>query len=961
MFTDEICTHLIADSYYEAALAKADMRNAAEMLELIRVSFVSETDHFEIWDTIDHHVGQSNDAQLQKVLMRLRERFEQQLRDAEIARLNEALRRDAEAGWIEWLSTYARTLSHWRPLLCLALCEAPLSFPEHRKQDVKRIKESTWYIASDQGADGYEVLIYLAEQETVPNVLRARLYVYAADYQLYTFVLPSEAKNLLERAEELAPEESLVQRGWGAYWLQQDNVEKAKSCLQEALKKKPLLIEAYLTMGDCHQRLNDFDAAEQWYREAIKVHSGYSFEYISLLRLYGHSEWFATHEEQLQPLLERAICVDPDYAYSYYLNMGSVYQQNQKYKQAYDWYNKAVELDERRLNGYISIGYAALEENNYKVAENAFRRGIEVAPKSFDGYWGMGLLYEQQEQWLEALGYFEQSLLYRPQWKATIHGKIGDIKLRLKRYEEAEQELTLALRYEPDNEGVLNSLENLAIEQESGNPATARHIYDAILQIKGQSYEASYYNRIGMMHHSAGEYQPAIESYQKAIALEHDNIDYLSNLAYAWVYRRTPGQRLVELENALAALHTVLGLNPRDNEYAERAEQLERERRLVLTCGERTLKFLPEIPLLSLGVSTDLTYVLTNGQQTIEPKFDALYSALGDRFQQNFGVDIDVINLDEIPDAPSGGVEIRFSGVPISKGIISLDERFFPGSLEELEAVQVEGRESYDPLTREKGYWIKQSDWATVKEHGLYLWHIMEYPLKMLERFLLDNMVELIHHQWVMNRVTRKGESSGMQTYEDIKNSPEAVTALTQVLKRLVAERVPIKAFDQICEQFIELLKNKMDLRTIVEQLRSLPEILPTLPGNDGQYTFYRLGPFFESELAQAILVENAQPVLVMEHDLFQFLAEELRQILAFQEHVAFFVEQAELRSFVRQLMVEFNFPDIPVLSRRELLPGLEEKEIGKIELTLEGQVQETAITQKLSRITRELPEGDEQ
>ncbi len=232
-------------------------------------------------------------------------------------------------------------------LLCLSLSKAPLPFPECFKQDVAHIHQSTQYILYGRNVDGYSLSIYLAEQEALSHVLRAQLYIQAAMTQLYDFVKLEEAKVLLQRAEELAPEEAFVQVGWGDYWL------------QEAMKRDPLLIEAYLSMGACCERQDDFDAAEEWYREAIRVHSGYNTGYICLLQLYGRVGQLAQHEAQLLPLLERAISPDPEYAYLRYLDMGSVYQQNQRYKEAYDWYNKAVELNEVELNAYISIGYTS--------------------------------------------------------------------------------------------------------------------------------------------------------------------------------------------------------------------------------------------------------------------------------------------------------------------------------------------------------------------------------------------------------------------------------------------------------------------------------------------------------------------------------------------------------------------------------------------------------------------------
>ena len=50
------------------------------------------------------------------------------------------------------------------------------------------------------------------------------------------------------------------------------------------------------------------------------------------------------------------------------------------------------------------------------------------------------------------------------------------------------------------------------------------------------------------------------------------------------------------------------------------------------------------------------------------------------------------------------------------------------------------------------------------------------------------------------------------------------------------------------------------------------------------------------------------------------------------QKHVAIIVEKAKLRPFVRRL-IGSEFPNIPVLSRQELLPDMEDRIIGVIDL----------------------------
>ncbi len=688
------------------------------------------------------------------------------------------------------------------------------------------------------------------------------------------------------------------------------------------------------------------------------MHSGYNTGYICLLQLYGRVGQLAQHEAQLLPLLERAISPDPEYAYLRYLDMGSVYQQNQRYKEAYDWYNKAVELNEVELNAYISIGYAALEEATqeeknplqaeqaFQKAEQAFQKAVTVAPSSFDGYWGMALCYEAQEQWEHALDWYEQSLPLRPAWEGALRDRLGEMKLNLQRYEEAEEELIDGLRCEPGNQEVTNLLQDLAASYAEGQePTSALRIYEAVRQIKGQSYEADYQNRVGNVKYYAREYTAALEAYEKAIALNPNDPVFYSNLAYAWENVRVSGQRLTELEHAISALRKALELMLKGNDYAKRIEDLELEQKLVTHCGEQALNFLSEIPPIILGVTADLLpFVSSNGEGTVDTKLQEMITALSERFLRNFGINIPTILLEEIPPPKSSSCVIKMSDIPSASGKISPSKRFFSGSLAELPPLQVEVEEQFNPQTGGTGYWIDQADWALVEQHGLHLWEVMEYPLFYLERLLQRRLAEFIDHQWVVGLLESKSESQKTEIYEHIKKLPENITALTLVLKGLVSEQVSIAAFDLICEQFIELVEAKTNLQAIVESVRSIPDIRSTLPGNSDRYKFFQLGQSSEAELEQLIFNEH----LVVKSEEWLDALETMSSIVESQQNVALLVQKAQLRPFVRKWL-EAAFPDIPVLSRQELLQELEGRIEGEIEMTKQVPEKEVTIMQGVS------------
>jgi hypothetical protein len=65
-------THFLADAYYAAALADADMREAARRLESIHTAMTAEQGYFPLWLVIDRQIGKAKGTPLQQALVNLR-------------------------------------------------------------------------------------------------------------------------------------------------------------------------------------------------------------------------------------------------------------------------------------------------------------------------------------------------------------------------------------------------------------------------------------------------------------------------------------------------------------------------------------------------------------------------------------------------------------------------------------------------------------------------------------------------------------------------------------------------------------------------------------------------------------------------------------------------------------------------------------------------------------------------
>lgn len=948
MLTRNKYTRLLADAYYEAALGNVDMQKAAAAFEAIRAAINEKLDYLPVWDALDRQIGKAEGKPLQRALMKLRERFVQRVYETEIARLDKIFRIDPQEGWVKWLTTYSSAFVNSRGLLCKALTEQDFPFPEHYRLPVASLRQATRYTQQSLFVEAFEAYVYLAEQTILPDAERISNLVDAAKIQLYLTFNLDKAQELLERAAELSPAHSAIKGGWGLYWAVQNKFQEAQLFFDEAIKLDPELIDSYLLVGDAYDSQNKFDEAETWFNKAVEVNCGKSWGYIRLLRLYGHKELFEKHRDQLEGLLERANRVDPESVYANLLDLGYVYQQNKQDDEANRWYNKAIKLDTTWVNGYIFMGNAVLEKGEHQQAVEAYQKVIAVAPEIFEGYWYMGRLYEQQERWQEALPWYQKSLPLCKELEGTIRAKISEMRLKLGQYDVAEKELVEMLEHDPGNQTVINTLESLATEycEKNKDLSATLRVYNATWRIKeqarGRSYEATYLNLVGNAYYYFGNYQTAIDEYTLAIKANPEDAVLYSNIAGAWENRKQPGSRLVELDNAVQALRKALELSPANSEYTGRLENLLLQQKLVRQFGEPGLKLTPVIRVLEVGVAPDMvSYVAddtTSGK--VKAPLQELVNAMRERLRQDIGLVLPGINFKDIPGAEAGRYFLTLSDTLLASERMPPGKRFLPVETEKLPVpLQIEKEEGVNPQTGETGYWVNEADAIgadainrvpTVTNDGVAgvtLWEVMEYPLRHFEALLRANAVELVDQQ----QVTWLLDPLKTPVAEQIRKSPEKRISLIHVLKALLQEGVPVTAFEVICNTFIEGKDKESDLLTIVEMVRSRPGIRPTLPGNNERYWFYPLGQEIEAELAGFLYDEDQQPLLVMNLELLPEMLRVIGELLFEQKWPALLVANAKLRPFVRKI-IEWSYPQIPVLSERELLPGLESQIVGKKE-----------------------------
>ena len=280
---------MFARAYSQAALADANMREAAGALESVHDRLNSGLGYHDVLSGLDEQTGQVDLVRLVPALQEFRRSYTRWVVESETRRFKDAYNKDATGGWLAWLTAYTQIFQEtaWRTELGQQLAQALTATPDPN-WPVSRVQRNAWLICRERWPEAYDWVIYLTEQD-IPPEFRARMLAIAAEIQLYRFVQPTKADALLKRAEQVEPGEHITARARAAISFEAKAFDEAKRLYQAIVDKKPRLCDGYLGLAECADAEGDAAAAEAFYVQAIRSAPGMTSGQRGLMNWYTQS------------------------------------------------------------------------------------------------------------------------------------------------------------------------------------------------------------------------------------------------------------------------------------------------------------------------------------------------------------------------------------------------------------------------------------------------------------------------------------------------------------------------------------------------------------------------------------------------------------------------------------------------------------------------------------------------
>jgi flagellar biosynthesis component FlhA len=266
--------------------------------------------------------------------------------------------------------------------------------------------------------------------------------------------------------------------------------------------------------------------------------------------------------------------------------------------------------------------------------------------------------------------------------------------------------------------------------------------------------------------------------------------------------------------------------------------------------------------------------------------------------------------------------------LPLENGSVHLDKRYCAAPPVQLQAMGIpkdDFVEAANPLTGAPGCWVAREHWNKLAQAGFDLWTeplvFVNYHLEaMLRRNLSDSLdvdeVEALLEEW--QKTVR-----GKELIEVVLVDSSARLHFARLLRALTRQRVPIVQGEEILGAIQDIRLSADTLPIILRAVRLRLRAL--LPGNSAEVRRAWLPQEWEDRGASWLRREGAETKFAAPPDqLHEFLLS-IRSLITSElsdptvTDLALVMCNWELTPYVRRL-IEFEFPNLMVLSQEELL-----------------------------------------
>jgi protein O-GlcNAc transferase len=247
-----------------------------------------------------------------------------------------------------------------------------------------------------------------------------------------------EAGRCYQTALDFAPDDSLACINLGFVKFEQNLHAEAQPLIERALAIDAKNVDAWYILGGINWRLEDWQAAESAYRQAIQIKSDFEMAYLDLCGLLLQHD----RVESAKSLMQEAIANNPKSALPYFF-LGNINCQQALWSDAEICFKKALQLQPANANFVNALGQLLLQEGRAVEAADCYKRAAKITPLNAGALNNRGLALHRIGDVYAAIEVFQEALLLEEenaQILCNLGGSLqisGDLKSAAESYRAA--------------------------------------------------------------------------------------------------------------------------------------------------------------------------------------------------------------------------------------------------------------------------------------------------------------------------------------------------------------------------------------------------------------------------------------------------------------------------------------------------------------------------------------------
>lgn len=220
---------------------------------------------------------------------------------------------------------------------------------------------------------------------------------------------------------------------------------EARDLLREVLRRFPGSAEARFVLGNAHEGLGDLESAERDFDQVLELQPEAAANWHARARIRDRRDRFA---EGLGDC-DRAIRLSPEF-WPAHLVRGRCLLGLRRLGEAETAFVEAARFKSDWMETLELLGDTQLRLLRYAAAEETWKRAVALQKNGARYHLGLARAHSGQGEHAEAIAEFERTLEIDPDSIRALLD-LGLVRMELKQWEKADQDLTQVIRVEPQN------------------------------------------------------------------------------------------------------------------------------------------------------------------------------------------------------------------------------------------------------------------------------------------------------------------------------------------------------------------------------------------------------------------------------------------------------------------------------------------------------------------------------